>query len=130
MPSVRPNNQPVPSNATRKRKRPDNKSDLMLHLLGKIAENTARAALGQRELLTLAETAWCLGTCDATLRKKGVLNDLGECAHVPEKLNGIRLTRAENAQWRFQQKEVRRFGPKFHGANFDPGDDDIEIRGT
>ena len=68
MPNVRLKNQSVPLSAVHKRKWPDKKSNLVLHLLGKIVENTARAALAQKELLTLSDAAVVLSTSDTTLR--------------------------------------------------------------
>lgn len=109
MPEVRLDNHSIQAVAARVSELLVEKFGPLALLVEQTAENTALPALRYKEMLNLKDAARLLETCDATLRKKGVLNNLGECAKVPEKLNGTRLSKASNAQWRFHRNEVRRF---------------------
>lgn len=137
MPEIRLDNPSIHAVATLVAELLTEKLKPLLRLAEQTAENTARAALGQKELLSLKDAAGALGTCDATLRNKGLLNDLKSRthnpakAHDPNKLNGRRLSKSRNAQWRFHREEVRRFGLRIHRADVNPcGEGDLEIRGA
>ena len=119
MPKVRLDNHSSPAVATHKPNRPDKKFELLLRLVERVARSTERTAIRQKEWLSLTEVAWLLGTSDTTLRNNGLLNDLHERAYDPQKLNGYRVSKSPNAQWRFHQDEFRRFGPTLHRRNVD-----------
>ncbi|MCH7591811.1 MAG: hypothetical protein IH989_03390 [Planctomycetes bacterium] len=109
MPEVRLDNHSIQAVAARVSELLVEKFSPLARLVEQTAENIALPALRYKELLTLKDAARLLETCDATLRKKRLLNDLEKRTYEPTKLNGFRLSKAPNAQWRFHLNEVRRF---------------------
>ena len=62
-------------------------------------------------LLSLNRTQACkrLNISPKILRDNGLLIDLNDNAHDDSKLNGRRISKKDNSQWRFEADEVERF---------------------